>query len=115
MTACLWPAALVLAVSALVWGVRDIAIRWLDHRKAEQRHNADMEQRFADKMTAVGRELLKQLRDETDASHKLVQDTVNWMITRDGGKQPAHIPGHIQASIDDRKRRREAAQGRNAT
>lgn len=113
MSEYLWPIAALLSVAALVWGVRDIAIRVLEHRQREQQHNEQLKQEFADKMKAVGGELLKQLREEIDATDKLVKDTCNWVVTREaGGKQPASIPTHIQAAIEDRQRRRALAQGR---
>ena len=113
MSDAIWPIATALCIAALAWVVRDIAIRILAHRAAEQRHNEQLKQEFADKMSKVGSELLKQLRDEIDATHKLVQDTCNWVITREGGKQPANLPTHITSALEDRTRRRAAAQGRN--
>ncbi len=108
------PAAALLSVLALVWGVRDIAIRILAHRAAEQQHNAELERRFSDKLDKIGANLLQQLRDETDRMHTLVGDNARWVITRTGGKESDKLPQHITSAIEDRQRRRALAQGRTA-
>lgn len=119
MTDILWPIAFVLTAAAIMWGVRDCVIRTLEHSKAEQHHNAALKADFSTQLAQhqatylkAGQELLRQMREEVDSLHKEVGACAAWVKTRTGTKDPGKLEPWEQAAIEDRQKRRAAAQGR---